>query len=286
MKLNRQMFAMAAGLGLLSAGCLGAADDRDAEAVDALPSDVLSTNHHTGINGLNHDWFRNRRNNLYSTTGLELLVSNNTTLNSTISAMMCGVSPAGGPSTFAYAMQCGLPASYSVTCGDFTTGGLGHTPILNTTSGWLNGPLGSSARFDILACVAAHVNAYNVTIPLVLSGTPINDQHELGLNTFEEATWTAELDLSGAVKINVWPSAALIEYCGGESYAIQTLEDRICSREAGICYFAGRQNFETYCDPDPDPEAIGTYTCEGKAAITTWLNPSGVTTLHETCQIH
>lgn len=272
------MFVTVAGLGLFTAGCLGAADDTDAQVVDALPSDMLiDPNTHTGTNGLSTTTFHAYKGNLLTSMTQQLIVSGS--LNSSINTSMCGGSAQA--KMFGYAMACALPTGSSLLCnGDLYNG----DPMLSTTSDWLNPTgLGLSAKNDVMACVATHVNAYNLTVPILLSGENIKkDNNGFGDFTFPEAIWTAST-AAGSVIINVWPSAELSRFCGDIEYAADSIKFRICGINPSACQLNTKTDY-TECTAAPG--VVGTYTCNGQPAIQSWLSTAGRDALHAACQIH
>jgi hypothetical protein len=248
-----------------------------------LTSDVLDDpNTHTGINNLDHNFFRDTRFTLRDVLKKRLIVNNS--LNSEIATAMCGPNNTAGRETFKYAMACGLPAGSSVSCGAYSTP-VGHSPIVKNTGPWVNNALGlassPSVLEEVLACVAAHVNAFDDEVSLVLSGENVNpDFGGFGDNAYPEAMWTATAWTSGAVTINVWPSPELEAFCANGFVLENIITARICGIEPPSCFLSYGEDVG---DCVADEDTIGTYTCNNKIAIQTWLTEEDMNDIYAGC---
>lgn len=276
MKVYRQFFAAVAGFGILSTGCLRAADKMDAEPIDALPSDALiDPNTHTGTNGLEPPFFHVSKANLWASMSNQLVVNN--AFNSIFETTICSTS--SGAMSFHYAFRCAAPAGMAVTCGTINSVGEGIVDV-----DWAGGGLDNDDKRHVMACVAAHLNPHlegaPPTVPILLSGEPIKDNYPgLGDYTFPEAIWTTTLSSAGAIEVHAWPTVELTEYCGDYVSASTWLQYRVC----GTSEQCGAYIHQTGCTAAPNKE--GTYTCNSFPAIESWLLEEDVFDLYGPCTI-
>lgn len=108
---------------------------------------------------------------------------------------------AGGREVLKYAVKCALPANQTVyykktmlhETVDMPLYGGG---ILDSTTGWRSNALGVPAIQDLMACVAAHLNAEGAYIDINLVGARVNDSlttAEASEYTWDEAFWVAKV---------------------------------------------------------------------------------------------
>lgn len=279
----RSLLVAAVGFGLLQVGCIGSADDVEASAIELPGTKTLDGPDGTGgTNGLNVRSFYGNIEALLKATEYAIYKDGQNGLDVNPAIVDTELlDTAAGRTVFKYAMQCALDAGLSV---EFST----YTPfdgngMLNTTYDWRTGFLSLSAKEDLFACMAAHLNPGNFSVPILLRGTNVPD--DLGAHEefiYPEAVWLATIDpVTNEVTYDVWPHPAFVDHCTGADPTAM-FASRACTHgELADCGITLRdaESLKTDCTED----SAGHYTCFGRPAIETWLSEADITTLHPTC---
>jgi hypothetical protein len=275
------LFLMLGVCGLV-AGCSGAPDDADSSMEMPRLSSMAGPSGATGTNGLSTVSFNLYKSTLSTSTQSPLSYgpgslqhtiqptsSNNALLQST-----------AGREVLEYATRCALDEGDWVSGGSpsqtFLGGGL-----LTTTTGWRTSGLSAAQQEDLFTCAIAHLNFYDVHVPILLSGPSVTNKPGVDTSpyTFSEAVWITKITtgLLGAstLEFHVWPQVNLADLCG--LLVNSTLGARICG--AGLlCGLVVRTDFSTACQSTSNG-----WVCDGRPAIETKLTPQGAGLLHPLC---
>jgi hypothetical protein len=180
---------------------------------------------------------------------------------------------AGGREVFSYAARCALPTGAQLANGaDVYTGG----GILSTTASWLTGSLTTAQKEDALTCMIAHLNPFDVHVPIFFSGPNVTaaESSDDGGFGMEEAIWQAKLPGAGQAPIYyAWPRVNLLNVCG-------LLTDlswitRICGSPINTCGVQVRYDRLFACSG-----SNGNFTCNGKPTIETSLREDDICSNH------
>lgn len=255
---------MVAGVAALAMGCSDGMDGSDMGAPDMDdPFYSSMAGGSDGTNGQNHlnseDAFE-LRGTLYSATTSDLadynLLSGKWDLDSNTHLNALKSTPEGRQ-VLKYAIQCALPTTTTVRY-TALAGGL-YIPFevtgqgfLETTGGWLNGGLSTSAAEDLFACMLAHMNPTTV-VDINLSGQNVNNDPNADVSdfTWEETLWQANITegLSVAFHMRAWPLGGF-EDCEVD---VQELETRVCGSYAGTsCHLDIETTLTTECTEGAD----------------------------------
>jgi hypothetical protein len=287
MNISRIVNVMALGLGLSSAGCIGVAEDRGADAISALDKETLTGDDvgpGGGTNGLSPDTFHLDKVALISAMGFKLTDADDVTVSAAVDNT--GIFN-NGTATFSYAVGCALlepyPAneatpvdhSYVWTSAAYFFG----NHVMTSGTGWWSGGLSAGAKQDILKCMVTRLNPYGETVDIMLKGKNVKvDRGNYDDFTFAEAKWTVTQNVGGAVQFHVWPSAALNQKC--LLAVVHSLKTRVCGSIGGNECGLQVETDSTLCtDLDND----GAYTCGGQDAVETFLRVDDVELLHPRC---
>ncbi|MRG95429.1 hypothetical protein [Polyangium spumosum] len=273
MTLHRSLFiALAAGLGLLQAGCL--AEGPEVAEIGGVGYETLEGGDH-GTNGLD-TW------DLAANEAM-LWAATNDGINDLDNFAVAQLQAAPNSETLDYAVRCAVPQGVSGP-GNYT--GRGH---LSTTSDWLDpdGFLALPEKLDLFTCMIAHVNPFNVDVNLMLTGDTISDggmgPGQVATYNIEEALWIARLDSVNGLEYIVWPLDFLELQCPNTQNALLT---RTCGGlQAGGVDTDCRVEVRTG-GPRPDctkNSTTGNWTCLGRPAIKTWLSSISYLTLYPGC---
>jgi hypothetical protein len=179
---------------------------------------------------------------------------------------------ADGREVFEYATRCALPTGTELEyAGNVYSGG----GILATTASWISGGLSIAQKEDVLTCMIAHLNAFDVHVPIFLSGPSINSNESADTSGFsvEEAIWQAKIPGPGQAPIYyAWPRANLLNLC--QVLSTTTWIQRICGTPVNTCGVQVRLDQAFVCSG-----GNGRYTCNGKPAIETTLKDGDLCTL-------
>jgi len=270
MILHRSLLVVAAvGLGLLQGGCASSSEEVDVEITDSLGLEPLEGNGGSqGGNGLPTVDFNAHVLLLWTAMDLGINDENNTSVSS--------LKNDPTSETLKYAVRCAMPAGSSVQ--GFTGGG-----ILSTTSDWLRKGLSVPQKEDVLTCMIAHLNPYDVEVPLQLKGYSVTDSLTTAYAaqfTVKEGLWVAR-QVGSTFQYIVWPLDTLQLQCPNTQNALLT---RVCAtgQEPGDmipdCPVEVR---ETTLDEDCEKDLVtGKWTCLGHPAIETRLSPTSYLALY------
>jgi hypothetical protein len=277
MNISRIVNVMALGLGLFSAGCIGVAEDRGADAISALDKETLDVGPGGGANGLSPDTFHSDKAALIAAMGLKLTAADDITVSAAVENT--GIFN-NGSATFRYAVGCALEAypadhSYVATPEAYFFG----DHIMTSGTGWWAGALSLSARKNILKCIITRLNPFGVTVDVMLKGQDVKpDGGNYNDFTFPEAKWTVTVDAAGGFRFHVWPSASLNQTC--LTSIVGALESRVCGTTDGeACKLIVETDPSLCTDLDND----GAYTCGGENAVETFLRVDDVEFLYPRC---
>lgn len=281
--------AMTFGLGLLLAACAEEPAAHDAGlapevgGVGALVNDPAGT---TGTNNLSHIDFHNNQGTILEAMKKPLLAKkqndpNVIEFNEELYQSFASKGQ-GGLRTLAYVAKCALPPEISIkrSNGEVEVEYKGEGVFdveQSQVDSWWWGPIDLAARPDVLACMAAHVNAYNVEVPIGLQGTGINGDIDLITQgfAFEEAFWGVEI-VAGRAFYHVWPLPGRDNICN-EPFESKWLKDRLCGVDPVGCLFVAEEN------PAECVDEIGNKSCKGMRIIKTRLKVDDVPKLYPEC---
>lgn len=276
-------FLILLGTGALSAGCGEAPNEADMSTEMPRLSSMAGPSRVTGTNGLSTLSWSLYKDTLFKATqsplassspGLEHVLAP-TNANNTL------LSSAAGREVLGYAARCALGE------GDWVSGGspsqtFQGSGLLTTTSAWKTSGLSRAQQEDLFTCLLAHLNFYDVEVPIVLSGPSITDRpgEDSSLFTSSEAVWTTKITtniLTGApmLQYNVWPRLGLNDLCG--TLVAATLGARVCGLGL-LCGLTIRTDFASACTSTERG-----YSCDGRPAIETILTEQGLGILHPLC---
>ncbi len=274
MKSSSLVNILALGLGLVSAGCLGAPDDIDQNLEVPGLSAQDGPDGSSGTNGADPDAFHSNVLTLIDAMGLAAADASGTEVNPTIEGMGL-LDTAGGREVFSYAVRCALPTTTSLhsnATGESYAGG----GLLNTTSGWMSAGLSTAQQEDVLACMIAHLNPFDLHVPIFLSGPSVTisgNANDLGF-LLGEAVWQVEINAQGAPTYTIWPLSDLQNVCG--SVTDESMITLVCGTPTNDCGVVIRHDFDTACTG-----TNGSFSCDGKPALQTSLHDSDVSGRHD-----
>jgi hypothetical protein len=259
---QRALLAVAAGFGLLQAGCLAQNDETGVDAIDGVGfTALIDPSGAGGTNGLNDMAFAVSEMNLWSGTFGPFKNTN--------SALVQLAGNESGKETLDYARKCALPAGrYVIGTSVFYNSVPG---LLATTSGWATGALGTNLapqpKYDLFECMLAHLNPSS-HVDIRLTGASVTNSLGAGAAlsySFKEALWVVHQDVTGGLVFEAWPLENLQNLCGTNTST--ALAQRVCNSIAGTCGVTIREDLATACSKNAD----GNWSCEGHPAIQTWL---------------
>lgn len=276
---SRALLAVALGFGFAQVGCMVEGGDAEVEAIDDVGYQALAGGDPAGgggTNGLNDfSWDVSYMNLWDGTFG---------PFDNTNPSLVQLAGNSHGIATLGYAAKCALPQGVHVV-GEFVFPT--STPaILNTTSGWATGGLGTlmapQPKYDLFECMIAHLNPWGNYVPIRLTGASVSNSlpsvESLSYN-FKEALWVAHQNPAGALVLEAWPLENLRSVCGTNTSS--ALFQRACGSVRGRCGITIREDVdvETACTQDED----GNWSCEGHPAIQTWLKADDWLALYSSC---
>jgi hypothetical protein len=267
MSIQRRVAAFVIAWGPLLAGCV---EGRTVEDLgEARLADRMGT---TGTNGCASDERMEQEANLTYATGKALVASGTNKVSWEIEDTL--LTTQAGINVFKYAVQCAVPAGVTVTWPGGAATGMG---ILHEGADWLKGPLSQDVQYQVHACVVAHVNPYDIHVPLLLSGPAVNDdggKHvEYGV---DEALWVSRRNVDDVLIHIAWPLKALKSQCGPNPF--DALKLRVCGQDPeGCTLMLGDPQDCTF-----DPASEGFY-CLGQPALMTTLQTPGLEELYPGC---
>ncbi len=228
-----------------------------------------------GTNGLDTDLYYAFEDNLVLATYLPLVKSGGMEVNPAVGALL--LNDEHGKTVFDYAMKCALPrragSNTVIWNGEEHTGG----GILNSGAEWLLGPLSDTARHELLACMAAHLNPFEIHVDILLSG-PDTDDDGLEHPKFnvDEALWVVRRNVDGTLVYVVWPLESFQKMCSSDPFV--ALQRRVCGQDPEGCTLTRGEDEDCVYDS----EAEG-YYCLGAPALMTTLRESDIYLLNSSC---
>lgn len=288
MTLHRSLFlALAAGLGLLQAGCLAQSGDVDVDGIHGVGFGTLGDDDdddgadpggQTGTNGLLTTYFHAHKATIRNALGLQL--ANGNDLNAHVEVLLA--SGESGRKAFAYTAKCALDTDTTV---QFATDVYEGGGLLSTTQAWTGAGLGNQAQLDTFACLAAHLNPSGAEVPIMLAGptitAPAQPASDASSYTFDEALWAAEYGSSGALILHIWPLGDLVDKC--TESVTDVMLTRVCGNgvvDCGAVVHDSATELASCTESSP-----GVYTsCNGMSVIQSWLKPADVDTLYGICE--
>ena len=181
-----------------------------------------------------------------------------------------------GRNVLSYAVACTVPDEKSVGADGVAFDGLGH---LANGAAWLDGPLPHATINELMACMAAHVNAWNEKVPILLLGSDVQDDSKDHSDySVSEALWKADVNGDDVPFYTVWPSKYVAQECFD---VLSAFKDRVCGQYAADCNFTvGPPGvcFPSLHNPDGD------YLCNGVPVIETRLIPEDMSKLYPNCR--
>jgi hypothetical protein len=280
MNLSNLILAVISGLGLLSSGCIGAADSIEAEEIHVRSIETLSTVGGQGSNGLKASDFQANKTHLWDATAYPLFsvgVVNPNIANSSLLATD------GGKDTFEYSIKCSFTDNDDFTHDSRTYTGEG---LLDTTNDW-SSSLAATVKLDLFSCMIALINAEGTNVDVYLTGENVLAQDEQGDFIYPDAIWQAYLDGTGALKFRVWPLEPIKKECG-ELTSYWVLH-RVCDDPWGDCGVEIMDDLNDCSQVDGnantviDSDEAGIWTCNGLPAIQTWLEEDGIEAIYPRC---
>jgi hypothetical protein len=187
----------------------------------------------------------------------------------------------GGASTLDYVARCALNDGDWVATDLYAGYGQG---ILSKTTEWKTDALALDAKEDLFSCLMAHLNPFNVEVPIYLSGykVQIDSNFDASDYIYDEALWVTEIEETTAgpkFHLNVWPLGDLVTTCTAGTPTIDGLMTRACGTlEAWEC------GINVHADVGNDCQEVdGYYTCLGRPAIRTMLRAVDMSVMYPTC---
>ncbi len=268
-------FISAASLSIIAASLVACAEPDTTDVLDAPEEPAFETRNGNGSNGTNRlselD-FGSEKMFLARAARLHPLLAPGTNHLSTGVQTLLGNSLAA-QHVIKYAIECTVPEGTSVNAYGQSIAGLGH---LTTGAAWLTGPLPHAAINDLMACMIAHVNAFNVPVPIQLFGANVEDDlvphSEISVS---EARWVAHVNVDDVTSFTVWPSTYVKRSCED---TLSALRDRACGQWPAGC------NLELGVGSCTYNAVTKGYDCNGAPAIETKLRPEDLPLLYRVCQ--
>lgn len=268
MSILRRFAAVVCASSPLFVGCV---QGGSIEAEDVGQASLADKNGSTGLNGLGWTEFKAVEADLIlAASGGPVADPDSMEVTADIEKGLLAT-PAG-ETVFHYAVACMVPAGLEVTWGQGTAEGKGH---LASGEAWLKGGLGDEEIEDMLACVIAHINPYGLEVPVLFSGSHVQDD-KLDHSDFwvDEALWIAQMSGPGRADYIVYPLKAVILECGPDPQ--QALMDRLCGQSPATCSFG-------VGDLDDCVETAEGFECLGQPALMTTLMTDGFSTMWASC---
>lgn len=252
------------------AGCTG--PETDTLSTESEPGvEPQTSGSSSGTNGLLSDYYQAYEALLDKAATQPLVTGANGPDEITNPSVLQMLATAEGNIVFKYAVTCALRSGVPVTSGGLTYTGGGH---LITTQGWVNAPLATDARHDLLACMVAHVNPLNIHVPIELSGEAVlEDGTDHSSYKVQEALWVVE-EVGSQRVYNVWPLPTFEADCHTDPWS--ALRHRVCGQNASACSLVPRKDRATACKTTSN----GGVSCDGKRALQTTLTTEGYDALY------
>ena len=285
---QRSLIAVAAGFGLLQAGCFAQSNEMGVEAIDDVGFEVLAgddedPSNPTGTtrNGLETWKFHAQKSTLVDAFS-EPLFNAAGILNPHVQTLLAAGNTAGYD-VFKYAAKCMVPAGTFIN----TDANLVGHGLLNVSSVWPNSGLDSQGVNEGFACMAVHLNPFGIEVGikvggLPIQGVPVDPNGPPDTYTFKEALWAAEVGGSGVV-FHVWPLDDLYDHCMKATN--DALITRVCGDGSGNCGLVVHPSVAAEC-VESSPGVYTTCLVNGTAqtkVIQTWLDPVYVPDFYRVC---
>jgi hypothetical protein len=190
-----------------------------------------------------------------------------------------------GASTLDYMSRCALGVGDWISTYENTTGyGQG---ILKDTSEWKSQGLPLKAKEDLFSCLMAHLNPFDVEVPIYLSGYNVNIDVNFDSSdyVYNEALWATDIEIINGtpyIHLNVWPLHHLVDMCYDDvKVAIEGLRTRACGTlSAQGCGITVHDDVASDCE-----EINGYYKCLDMPAIRTMLRADEMILMYPTCGV-
>lgn len=272
MNSHRSLLALSLGFGfgLVQMGCM-AFSDEDVSAVGTVGVSMLNSTSGGGTNGASSVDVADSIEALWNVGDAPFGEQND-------EVIKIQASSTGTRNLLSYVVACALPVGYYAING-VTYAGKG---LLNSTSSWESAALSTQAKYDLVACVMAHVNPYDLEVPIRLTGQAVADTLTSGqASEFSrpEALWVVYEDALGTLVREVWPFPTPSGAC---AFSPEELDARVCDDFAGEarCGVTFHADMENHCTQSV---ATGHWSCDGHPAIQTWLKPNDIGALYPGC---
>jgi hypothetical protein len=148
---------------------------------------------------------------------------------------------AEGRSVLYYLVRCALPQGTDVTA-TFNDVTYTFSGLLGLAPGWQTGPLSTTDKGWMSACMLAHVNAFGVSIQVSVRG----NNSALVVTTDEIASHTAQ---EGAFFGDIFASPQVLMSCvGSNPFGSPDSAYRVCASDATACGFVSAGDCTTKCN--------------------------------------
>lgn len=269
---QRAFTAIALSLGFAGAqiGCL-ALSDKGVDGTHSVGIETLNGNTNGGTNGASSVDVADTMEQIWSSGDAPFDADNEDLIKIQTASV-------GTRNVLSYIIACALPL------GSYTINGITYDggAILTSTSSWTTSALSTQAKYDLVACVMAHVNPFNQQIDLRFSGDGVADVLPAAtVSEFStpEALWVVyETAVDGLVR-EVWPIPATAGQC---AYSADDVEFRICGdiESQERCGTTVKNDFANHCSQSV---VTGNWSCDGHSAIKTWLRTADVDNMYPGC---
>jgi hypothetical protein len=266
--------ALPIGFGLAQIGCMALTnDDENVGAIGSVGVSTLNSSSGNGTNGASSVDVADNIERIWLAGNAPFGEENDDLIKIQIASE-------GPRNLLSYVVACALPVgSYTINGSTYTGKGL-----LNSTPSWLTTALSTQAKYDLVACIMAHVNPYDQQIDMRLTGQAVANvmaATEASAFSTPEALWVVYENAMGALVREVWPVPATAGAC---AYSSEDVEFRVCSSLAfqTRCGVTVKEtsDFSSHCT-----QSVGTdnWSCDGHQAIKTWLKSEDVVALYPGC---
>ncbi|MDI3291778.1 hypothetical protein QHF83_51190, partial [Polyangium sp. 15x6] len=170
--------------------------------------------------------------------------------------------------------------------------------LMRTTAGWFSGALSTEQKEDVLRCVIARVNAFGLSVPILVSGQNVVnklDEDRSGEDWQPDALWDVKISWNGTEPViseYAWPLAE-----GGSASpqcmsVLTPKEARVCDLDSSVCGFDVRRTVASDCSKSSSPETGGDiYLCNpddpaaGRPVVQSWVNANGSGINYTSCSL-
>ncbi len=232
----------------------------------------------TGTNKLSNDEFIPLQQTLARVARLYPLLDPSTgNVNEKIQVEL--IDQKGGSNVFHYAVACAVPDGVKVHTPTESFTGRGH--LINGPA-WFNAPLPHATINELMACMAAHVNAWNVEVEILLLGADVQDDPiDNPAFSVSEALWKADVNSDDVPFYTVWPAKYVAQACVD---VLSAFKDRVCGQWSTGCNFTVGQPGVCFPTLQIPGQPDGDYSCNGVPVIETRLAPADLGFLYPGCR--